>query len=78
MPQHRLLKDDIITLQNTSDYSSNGIYYIEYEQKKAVRHIEKISNTQVVISTGKNENVVETGLKSIKVLGKAIKVEHYL
>jgi Helix-turn-helix. len=78
MPQHRLLKDDIITLQNTSDYSSNGIYYIEYEQKKAVRYMEKISNTQVVISTGKNENVVETGLKSIKVLGKAIKVEHYL
>lgn len=78
LPQHRLFLNDIITLQSTNEYSSNGIYYIEYEQKKWIRYVEKINNTQVIISTGKNENEIETGLKSIKVIGKAIKVEHYL
>ncbi|GAB6109634.1 helix-turn-helix domain-containing protein [Fusibacter bizertensis] len=78
LPQHRLFINDVITLQSTNEYSSNGIYYIEYGQKKFVRYVEKINNTQVIISTGKNENEIEVGLKAIKIIGKAIKVEHYL
>lgn len=78
LSQHRLYLNDIVTLQTTNDFSSNGIYYIEVEQKKFIRYVEKINNTQVIISTGKNENVIEVALKSIKIIGKAIKVEHYL
>lgn len=76
--QHHIYLKDIISFVSCEAFSSNGIYYLQHNQKKMIRYVEKTSNKMAIVSTGKSENEVNVELSEVKFIGKAVKVERYL
>lgn len=78
LPKLRIMKGDTVTLHMTTEIQNQGIYYMEYNQKKVVRQVSKFQNNKAVFSKGPNEPETEVNVKDLKILGKIVKVEFYL
>lgn len=78
LPKLRIMKGDTVTLHSTTEIQNQGIYYMEYNQKKLIRQVSKHQNNKAVFSKGPNEPETEVNLKDLKILGKIVKVEFYL
>jgi len=78
LPKFRILKGDVLTLHMTTEIQNQGLYYFEYNQKRMIRQLSKHQNNIAVFSKGPNEIETEIELKSLKILGKIVKVEFTL
>ncbi len=79
LPKLRIHKGDIVSLQKINAIENNHIYYFDYQQKKQFGMLRVVSGNKVLILKEINDpSPAEVPLKSIELIGKAIKVEFTL
>lgn len=79
LPKLRILKGDIISLQKINAIENNHIYYFEHQNKNQLAMLRVVTGNKVFILKEINDpSPVEAAIESIKVIGKAIKVEFSL
>lgn len=72
----RMMKGDVILAFSTHELNSQGFFFIEYDGKRMIRQIKKLSQSQLLLI--ENRGVVKTRTVSpqeIKVLAKLIRIE---
>ncbi|WP_341877491.1 helix-turn-helix transcriptional regulator [Defluviitalea saccharophila] len=72
----RMMKGDLILASSAHEFNSHGFYFIEYNGKRMIRQIKKLSQSQLLLI--ENRGVVKTNTVSpqeIKVLAKLIRIE---
>lgn len=75
----RILKGDVLLIQQMKEVQGKGVYLIEMDQKAVLRAVHKDTSNKLVIGKGKpgEQNlVVETS--KVKILGKCIRAEFSL
>lgn len=78
MPELRIMKGDVVLLQQITDFASPGIYYFEYQGRKQLRFLSKIQNNILGAGSTAFGSDFSDDLKKFKIMGKAIKVEFML
>lgn len=77
LPQLRILKDDILTLQDASTIENFKIYYFAYKSIKMVRML-KIEGSKVLALKDLNDSKPDVyAMADIKIIGKCIKNTFY-
>lgn len=72
----RMMKGDLILASSAHEFNSQGFYFIEYNGKRMIRQIKKLSQSQLLLI--ENRGVVKTNTVSpqeIKLLAKLIRIE---
>ncbi|HHW66625.1 MAG: transcriptional regulator, family [Defluviitaleaceae bacterium] len=72
----RMMKGDLVLAFSTHEFNNQGFYFIEYDGKRMLRQIKKLSQSQLLLI--ENRGVVKTRTVSpqeIKILAKLIRIE---
>lgn len=78
MPKLRIMKGDVVMLQQLTDFSSPGLYYFEYQGRKQLRFLSKIQNNILGLGMTPFGSELSDEVKKFKIIGKAVKVEFML
>ncbi len=76
MSGFRIFKGDRALSVLTGDIETDGIYFIEYNEKRAVRQVKRLQADKLLLVSNKGTLVTETiSTKSIKVIARLVKLE---
>ena len=76
MSGFRIMKEDLALAFSTQEFEKEGIYFIEYNDKRVVRQIKKLDIDKLLLIGNKGSLVTETvALKNIKILARLIRLE---
>jgi len=76
MSGFRISKGDRAFSVLTNEIENDGIYFIEYNDTRAVRQVKKLQGEKLLLIYNKGNLITETvGIKDIKVLARLIKLE---
>jgi transcriptional regulator with XRE-family HTH domain len=75
----RIMKDDLALAYSTQEIEKDAIYFIEYNEKRAVRQIKKLDGDKLLLVSNKGSLVTETIMqKNVKILARLIRLEIFL
>lgn len=76
MTGFRISKGDLAMACSTQDVEKDGIFFIEYNGKRAIRQIKKLEGDKLLLMSNKGALITETvTAKNIKVLARLIRLE---
>lgn len=76
MSGFRIRKDDLAAAVLNSEIKNDGIYLIEYEGRKKIRHIKKLDGNNILITSNSGDLKSETKkAKEVKIIAHLIKAE---
>jgi transcriptional regulator with XRE-family HTH domain len=72
----RIIKDDLALAFSTLEFEKEGIYFIEFNEKRVIRQIKKLDGDKILLISNKGSLITETAaLKNIKILARLIRLE---
>jgi transcriptional regulator with XRE-family HTH domain len=75
----RIMQDDLALAYSTQEIEKDAIYFIEYNEKRAVRQIKKLDGDKLLLVSNKGSLVTETIMqKNVKILARLIRLEIFL
>ena len=72
----RIMKGDLALANMTQEFEKDAMYFIEYNEKRAIRQVKKLEGNKLLLINNKGSLVTETiGQKNVKILARFIRLE---
>lgn len=72
----RIMKDDLALAYSTQEIEKDGIYFIDYNEKRVVRQVKKLEGDKLLLVSNEGSLVTQTVYqKGVKIIARLVRLE---